>query len=70
MNHDTSEDKIEDVVTVLVRDAVKPLIDLTCDNGAGGAGCNNDARPSGAMKDEPTDGADQRGKNNVIDGDY
>jgi hypothetical protein len=55
-DHATSEGSIEDVIAASFCGSGSPLVDLTRDN--------EDAGPSGAVKDEPTDD-DDRGKNEV-----
>jgi hypothetical protein len=59
-NHSTWEGIIEDLITMFIRASGRPLVDLTSDDG--------NARPSGAVKDEP---ADLSGKQDIVhDEDY
>jgi hypothetical protein len=54
---DACRGDVNAAITMSIRDAGMPLVDLTNDDEAG---------PSGAVKDEPTDKAGERGKKDVI----
>lgn len=57
---DTWRGDLDAAITMSIRDIGRPLVDLTDDGEAG---------PSGAVKDEPVDEPDERGKQEVVTND-